>query len=143
MHNLTERIAQLRNLSVNIGTKPDKAENKFMLELLYAMEEVVHRINELEAEISELDEYVESIDTDLSDMEEAFFSDDDDADDSGEEDLEEYSDDMSFDDEELSFECPNCGCSLSIKAADIDFDKVPTCPQCEKPFFPNVPEGDS
>ena len=139
MNNLTDRIAQLRSLSVSINAEAGKAENKFLLELFNVVEEIAQRISELEIEISELDEYVESIDTDLSDMEEAFFSDDDDLSDLGEEDLEEYSDEIDFDNEELSFECPNCGNSVIIKAAEIDFEKIPTCPKCEKPFFPDIP----
>ena len=44
--------------------------------------------------------------------------------------------------EELSFDCPHCGKTMQIKAADIDFDESPLCPSCHKPFFPDAIEGE-
>ena len=57
--------------------------------------------------MAELDEYVESIDEDLSDMEEVLFGDEEDED---YEDYDEEDDESAFNEnEELSFECPHCG----------------------------------
>ncbi len=138
MSSLTDRTAYLRGLAEGMNLAKDKNENKLMLEMLSVMDEMAQKLSEMENDLSELDEYVESIDGDLSDMEEVLFGDEDDE--YYDEDDEE---DMEFDDnEELSFDCPHCGNPMKLKAADIDFDQSPVCPKCNKPFFPDVIEGE-
>lgn len=139
MSSLTDRTAYLRGLAEGMNLTKDKNENKLMLEMLSVMDDMAQKIAELEGDIAELDEYVESIDGDLSDMEEVLFGDEDDCCDCDDEDCE----DCSFDEnEELSIDCPHCGTPMQIKAADIDFDDSPVCPKCGKPFFPDVIEGE-
>jgi len=117
----------------------EKSENRLMLEMLAVMDEMAQKIKDLEEDVSELDEYVESIDGDLGDIEDALFGEDEDDEDADEDDEE----DEAFDEnEELSFDCPHCGKTMMIKAADIDFDDSPLCPNCHKPFFPDVIEGE-
>ena len=118
----------------------EKSENRLMLEMLAVMDEMAQKVKDLEEDVSELDEYVESIDGDLGDIEDALFGEDEgDEDDDADEDEE----DEEFDEnEELSFDCPHCGKTMQIKAADIDFDDSPLCPNCHKPFFPDVIEGE-
>ncbi len=139
MSSLTDRTAYLRGLAEGMSLAKDKNENKLLLEMLSVMDEMAQKISEMDMDIAELDEYVESIDGDLSDMEEVLFGD-------GDEDLYDDEDDdeeMGFDgDEELSFDCPHCGNPMRLKAADIDFDQSPVCPKCNKPFFPDVMEGE-
>ena len=138
MSSLTDRTAYLRGLAEGMNLDKDKNENKLLVEMLSLLDEMAQKINELDADIGELDEYVESIDSDLSDMEEVLFGDD------------EYDDDYDDDDEldeldeneELAFDCPHCGNAVRLKAADIDFDESPVCPNCKKPFFPDVIEGE-
>ena len=80
--------------------------------------------------MGELEEYVEDLDSDLSDMEEVLFGDDEDECDCDEEDG------CSCDEEEeLSFDCPHCDKTVLVKAADIDYDESPVCEFCGKPFF--------
>lgn len=140
MSSLTDRTAYLRGLAEGMNLAEDKNENKLMLEMLSVLDEMAQKLGEVETDLAELDEYVESIDGDLSDMEEVLLGDEDDdyydEDDDDEEGIE-------FDEnEELSFDCPHCGNPMRLKAADIDFDKSPVCPKCEKPFFPDVIEGE-
>ncbi len=139
MSSLTDRTAYLRGLAEGMNLAKDQNENKLLLEMLSVMDEMAQKINELDADIGELDEYVESIDDDLSDMEEVLFGGDDESCDCDDEDCEE----CQFDEnEELSFDCPHCGTPMRLKAADIDFDESPVCPKCQKPFFPDVIEGE-
>ena len=44
------------------------------------------------------------------------------------------------DEEELSFDCPNCGKTVMVKAADIDYDQSPVCEHCGEPFFTDLEE---
>ena len=139
MDRLTDRTAYLRGLAEGMNLTSEKNENKLLLEMLSVMDEMAQKMSELDADIDELDEYVESIDADLSDMEEALFGDGEFDDDEDDEDDDEYEFDEN---EELSFDCPNCGAPMKLKAAEIDFDESPVCPKCKKPFFPDVMEGE-
>ncbi|MCL1855800.1 MAG: hypothetical protein FWF86_08715 [Clostridia bacterium] len=136
MSNLVDRTAYLRGLAEGMNLSKEQNEHKLMLEMLSVMDEMAQKINEMELDMEELDEYMESIDEDLTDMEEVLFGDEDPDDD---EDDGEYDDDA---DEELSLDCPHCGSSIQLKAADIDFDQSPLCPKCNKPFFPDMIEGE-
>ena len=137
---MTDRTAYLRGLADGMGIKPDTDQNKLMLEMLSVMDEMAQQLGDLDADIGELEEYVEDIDTDLADMEDVLFGDEDEDDDDEDEDDDE---DGEFDDdEELSFDCPNCGKTVMVKAADIDFDESPVCEFCGKPFFTDTEEED-
>ena len=140
MSSITDRTAYLRGLAEGLNLDKEKNENRLMLEMLSVMDEMAQKLNELEDDVDELDEYVESIDGDLGDIEDALFGDDDDDDD--DDDLEDEEGEEFDENEELSFDCPNCGKTILIKAADIDFDESPLCPSCHKPFFPDVIEGE-
>ena len=140
MSNLTDRTAYLRGLAEGLGIDREKGENRLMLEMLTVMDEMAQKLVELDTDIGELDEYVESIDSDLGDIEDALFGEEGEMD---EDDEEDEDDGEAFDeDEELSFDCPHCGKTMQIKAADIDFDESPLCPNCHKPFFPDAIEGE-
>ncbi len=135
MGNLTDRTAYLRGLAEGMGLEKDRNENKLMLEMLSVMDEMAQKIGDLDADIGEMEEYVDGIDSDLSDLEEVLFGEEDDDDDEDGEENGDYDDE-----EELAFDCPHCGKSVMIKAADIDFDESPVCESCGKPFFTDAPE---
>ena len=140
MSNLTDRAAYLRGLAEGMGLDKEKNENKLMLEMLSVLDEMAQKVSEMDDDIGELEEYVDDIDADLTDMEEVLFGDEDDECGCDDEDCDmcgEYEDE-----EELSFDCPHCGKSVMIKAADIDFDESPVCEACGKPFFTDTAEDD-
>ena len=130
MGNLTDRAAYLRGLAEGMALDKEKKEHKLLLEMLGLMDEMAQKVSELDADVGELEEYVEDLDSDLSDMEEVLFGDDEDECDCDEEDG------CSCDEEEeLSFDCPHCGKTGLVRAADIDYDESPVCEFCGKPFF--------
>lgn len=130
MSNLTDRAAYLRGLAEGMDLDKEKKEHKLLLEMLGLMDEMAQKVSELDADVGELEEYVEDLDSDLSDMEEVLFGDDEDECDCDEEDG------CSCDEEEeLFFDCPHCGKTVLVKAADIDYDESPVCEFCGKPFF--------
>jgi len=136
MSSLTDRTAYLRGLAEGMNLSKDNNEHKLLLEMLSVLDDMAQKVNELEADVEELDEYMESIDADLSDMEEAIFGDDE-FDDDDDLDLFEFDEN-----EELSFDCPHCKSAMRMKASDIDFDESPVCPKCGKAFFPDIIEGE-
>ena len=140
MSNLTDRAAYLRGLAEGMGLNKEKNENKLILEMLSLMDEMSQKVNELDGDVGELEEYVEDIDSDLSDMEDILFGDEDDECDGCGDDCDccgEYDDE-----EELSFDCPHCGKTVQVKAADIDYDESPVCQHCGQPFFTDLEDGD-
>lgn len=139
MSNLTDRAAYLRGLAEGMGLNKEKNENKLILEMLSLMDEMAQKVNELDGDVGELEEYVEDIDSDLSDMEDILFGDEDDECDDCDDDCDccgEYDDE-----EELSFDCPHCGKTVQVKAADIDYDESPVCQHCGQPFFTDLEDG--
>ena len=115
------------------------------------MAEEMQRMDEAHRE---LQDYVESIDDDLSDLTETLFSDeeedDEDADDADECDCEDCADDTDDeddaaeeenpDDDLIAYACPNCGAELTFHANDVDFDENTLCPNCHQPIFPEIDE---
>ncbi len=139
MSNLTDRAAYLRGLAEGMGLDKEKNEHKLLLEMLNLMDEMAQKVGELDADIGELEEYVEDLDSDLADMEDALFGDEEcDCDD------EDCPGCHAFDDqEELSFDCPHCGETVLLKAADIDYNESPVSEHCGQPFFTDLDDVDS
>ncbi len=149
MANITERTAYLRGLADGLNLDKEKAENKLLLEMLNVLDEMAQHITETDADLDELTEYVEDMDSDLADVEEVLFDEEDDCDccdhDCDDCDCDCDCDDCDCDcdyDHELSFDCPNCGKTVMIKASDIDFDESPVCSACGQPFFVDVEDED-
>jgi len=147
MASITERTAYLRGLADGLNLDKEKAENKLLLEMLNVLDEMAQHITETDADLDELSEYVEDMDADLADVEEVIFDDEDDCDccdhDCDCDDCDCDCDDCDCDcEQELSFECPNCGKTVMIKASDIDFDESPVCSACGEPFFVDVEDED-
>ena len=128
--------------------------NKLLLEILGAMGDMAEEMQRMDEAHRELQDYVESIDDDLSDLTETLFSDeeedDEDADDADECDCEDCADDTDDeddaaeeenpDDDLIAYACPNCGAELTFHANDVDFDENTLCPNCHQPIFPEIDE---
>ncbi len=150
MSSLTDRVSYLKGLAAGMKLNLDKDSNKLLMEVLGVMGEMADEMQRLDEEKKSLEEYVESIDQDLSDMEEALYNadedDDEDDDDAcdcegcADEDPDDEDDDDALD-ETIAYICPNCGEELTFRASDIDFDENTLCPKCHKPIFPEIDEG--
>ena len=90
---------------------------------------------------NDLNEYVESIDDDLADLEETLFGEEDGEIDedlaAGDEDEDELDDD-----DLIVYACPHCGHEIEFHASDVDFDEDYLCPECQKPIFPELNEDE-
>ncbi len=125
MKRITDRTSYLRGLAEGLNIDKEKAENKLLLEMLAVMEDMAAKVQELDSDLDELDEYVASMESDLSDVEDMLFADgDEDDEDEDMEDLDE--------EEEVDVNCPHCGKEFVVKACDINFDNDVLCPACSK-----------
>lgn len=133
MGNLSDRVAYLKGLAEGMEISDDGKMGKLVLAVIDALGEMSEAIQQLSAEHAELDEYVESIDDDLAEIEEALFDDDDDDD-------EDYDDD---DDDLIECECPHCKNTIYFDAESFDLSDDHNCPNCGKPLFDEIDEDNA
>ena len=151
MSKLTDRISYLKGLAAGLKINPDKDANKLMLEMLGVMGEMAEEMQLMAEAHNDLNEYVESIDDDLSELEEALFSEEemhdedcdcDECSDDDEYDEDEDDEEAIDDDELIAYACPHCGFEIEFRASDVDFEEDFLCPECKKPVFPEVEEDE-
>ncbi len=143
MSNLTDRISYLKGMAAGMKLNMEKDANKLIMEMLNVMGEMAEEIADLTDAQNDLNEYVESIDDDLTDLEESFFGDEemDEEDDEDESDGEDDDEELGEDDL-ISYTCPHCGFEIEFHASDVDFDEDYLCPACQKPIFPELDEDE-
>lgn len=139
MSKLTDRASYLKGLAEGMKLNPDKDSHKLLMELIDLTQEMAAELETLTEAHDELNDYVESIDDDLADLEDALFG----------EDEEEPEIDLDADDEDeltadtlIAYACPHCGHELQFRAADVDFEEDYLCPECGKSVFPELEEDD-
>ncbi len=147
MSNLTDRVSYIRGLAEGMKLESNGDEGKVLVKIIEVLGEMAEEIALLREDYTELDEYVESIDTDLADMEEAIFGDEDD------EDCEcgcghcHHGDDEDDDEDEdeerlVEYTCPHCGDEMTFEVDNFDFDEDYLCPSCHQPLFPETPDDE-
>ena len=137
MSKLTDRISFLKGMAAGMKLNMDKDSNKLMLEMLTVMGEMAEEMAAMTEAHNDLNEYVESIDDDLADLEETLFGEED-----GENDEEMAAEDDDEDefgeDDLIVYACPHCGHESEFHASDVDFDEDYLCPEGQKPIFPEL-----
>lgn len=120
MKNIKERIAYLQGLAQGLEIEEASKEGKVLAGIIDVLEEMADQIDDIDVAQSDLEEYVESIDEDLYDLEDEFFGDE-------------------LDDELVEVECPKCRemvCFDSEIVSDEDLIEV-TCPNCDEVVYVN------
>lgn len=120
MKYLYEEVAYLKGLAEGLEISEETKEGKIINKIVDVLESFADAIVELEEEQIELIDYVESIDEDLSDIEDDIYEEDED----DEDDDDEYN--------YIEMECPNCNDFVEIDEdllynEDIDI----VCPNCQ------------
>ena len=142
MSKLTDRISYLKGMAAGMKLNMDKDSNKLMLEMLTVMGEMAEEMAAMTEAHNDLNEYVESIDDDLADLEETLFGEEDgEVDEELAQGDEEDEDDIGEDDL-IVYACPHCGHEIEFSASDVDFDEDVLCPACDKPIFPELNEDE-
>lgn len=131
MSNLSDRVAYLKGLAEGMEIGDDSKIGKLVLAIIETLGETAEAIQQLQNEHEELDEYVESIDDDLAEIEEALFDDDDD-----------YDEDDDDDDDLIECECSHCGNTIYFDAETFDLAEDHVCSNCGKPLFEENGEGE-
>lgn len=152
MSQITDRAAYLKGLAEGMNISAESNEGKLLLALIDAYGLMAAKIEQAEEAHKELEEYVEDIDEDLTEMENALFGDEDDEDgcscghhhfdDEDDEDEDEDDEDEDEDDGLIEYDCPNCGTSIYFDETAFDLEEEHLCPNCGKPVFGEVPPTD-
>ena len=129
MKYLYEEVAYLKGLAEGLEISKETKEGKMIHKIVDALESFADAIVELDEEQLDLIEYVESIDEDLSDVEDDIYEDED----------EDEEDDFSY----IEMECPHCNDLVEIDEDllyDEDIDVV--CPNCQAIILSSDDEDD-
>ena len=135
MSKLGKKVAYLKGLAEGLGVKDEDNQGKLILALIDTLEAFAQENEELNERLAELTEYVEEIDSDVSDMEEAIF---DAAEEEDDEDDDEYYDDDEDeldDDALIEYECPHCGTVVFFDEEAFDMEEEHLCPNCNRKVF--------
>lgn len=145
MSNLTDRVSYIKGLAEGLKLDTEKNEGKLIDKMLELLADMASEMEALRHDHDELNEYVESIDSDLSDMEETLFGDEEegcgcghchhDGDEESEEDEDEEEGDNL-----VEYTCPHCGEEMTFEVDNFDFDEDYLCPNCHQPLFPETPD---
>jgi len=136
MSNLSDRVSYLKGLAEGLKLDTEKNEGKLIEKILDALADITAEINSIREDHDDLSSYVEAIDNDLSDLEDAVLEDDDFEDEEDDEDEE----DEEEDDNLVEYTCPHCGEEMTFEVDSFDFDEDYLCPNCHQPLFPETPE---
>ena len=138
MSNLSDRVTYLKGLAEGLKLDTDKNEGKLIEKILELLSDVTKEMESLREDQDDLSAYVEAIDNDLGDLEDAVLSDEDD----GDEDFMDEDDEDDEDSNLVEYTCPHCGEEMTFEMDSFDFDEDYLCPNCHQPLFPETPEED-
>ena len=144
MSKMSEKVAYLKGLAEGLGVSGESREDKLMLAVIDALEAFAQQGEETAQKLDELEQYVEEIDSDVSDLEEALFSEDDEDEDEDEDedDEDDDEDDDGEDDGLIEYECPHCGTVIFFDEEAFDMEEEHLCPNCHRPVFDEDDDGD-
>jgi ribosomal protein S27E len=125
MGNLKERVAYLQGLTKGLNVSDQSAEGKLLINIVDVLDSIAEEVNCLYSAQQDLENYVESIDEDLTDIEEEVY-----------EDVDE--------EEFVEVECPDCHETVTFEADLLNEDEAleVTCPHCGEVVYENMLDFD-
>lgn len=151
MSEVSKKVAYLKGMAEGMNLQEDSMQNRLILRMLEALEEISEELEALEARQDEAEQYIDELDSDLGDVEEFLFGEEDEDDDCGcghhhhhEED--DWDDDECEEEDEddgidfIEYECPHCKTSVYYDQEAFDLEEEHLCPECGKELFPTVDE---
>lgn len=138
MSKITDRVSYLKGLTEGMKLNKESNEGKMILHMLGVMEEMAQELERIDTTVNDLDEYMEAIDEDLTEVEEMLCDEEyDDDEDYPEDEVDDDSDEDEADDaqEIIEYPCPHCGKKLTFELKTFDLLEDYTCPYCGKVVF--------
>lgn len=140
MRNLKEKVAYLHGLTQGLNVNEHSSEGKILLNIIDVLDSFADEVHNVNLAQIELEDYVESIDEDLTDLEEEVYEEDLDFDDDDDYDDEMYEDVL--EDDMVEIACPDCHELVTFESdiLDEDEDIEVTCPYCGGIVYDNTLE---
>lgn len=117
MSDLKSRVAYLQGLTAGMELDTESKEGKLLNGIIDVLQDFADSFDELEEAQEQLENYVETIDEDLCQLEDDFYE------------ATDY----------VEVECPNCGETVCFDSDILDDDEVVeiTCPNCDEVVYIN------
>lgn len=122
MSELEQRVAYLHGLASGFNLREESKEGQVLADVLDVLDLMAGAISRVETAQADLEEYVESLDEDLAELEEEFYEDD----------LPTW-----------EVTCPRCGTTIEVDEDDYDDEGRLNlaCPECGAPVEHALPDG--
>lgn len=127
---LMEKVAYLKGMVDMAEFDPAAKETKILNAMIEAIDELAHTVEQLTEANSQLCDIIESLDEDLSEVEDDLYGEDDEDDDDDydfDDDEDEYDEDDDSDLYEVT--CPTCGETFDVDEFMLDEGEI-NCPKC-------------
>lgn len=129
MNSLGEKVSYIKGLAQGLGIKEDdNKESKILIHIIDVLEDIVYTIDELEVSQDELNDYIETIDEKLSDIQNEIY---DGA-------FENYEDDHY-----IEVICPHCDETVFFDEEMFDEEDDIVCPNCHENIYTEEEQNDS
>lgn len=120
MNSLISRVAYLKGLIEGLGINDESKEGKITLEIVSILNDMAEEIDNVNSSQQDIEDYVESIDSNLNYLEEDLYGDEDD---------EEFEDDDNCDNY-IEFKCPHCNETIYLDKDMFQDNEKISCPNC-------------
>lgn len=141
MRNLKEKVAYLHGLTQGLNVSDHSSEGKLLINIIDVLDSFADEVQNVNVAQVELEDYVESIDEDLTDLEDQIYEDFD----SDEDDDDDYYDDDDYEevldaDDMVEVACPDCHELVTFESDILDDteDIEVTCPYCGGIVYDNT-----
>ena len=123
---ILEKVAYLKGLAEGLGLDSKSKEGKLLSVIIDVLEDMALEIRDMQEEQAELEEGLDAVSDDLSEVESYLYEEEDEEDED-----DEYDDEEDEDDAEPVYEttCPNCGEEVFFDEDTLDEGCV-RCPNC-------------
>lgn len=122
---LMEKVAYLKGMVDMAEFDPAAKETKVLRALIDAVDEIAQTVAELVEANSQMCEVIESLDEDLTEVENDLYGEDDE----DEDDYDYDEDDDSEEEDIYEVTCPSCGETFDVDEAMLDEGEI-NCPAC-------------
>jgi len=139
VRNLKEKVAYLHGLTQGLNVSDHSSEGKILINIIDVLDSFADEVQNVNVAQVELEDYVESIDEDLTDLEEQIYEDfDSDDEDDEDDDNDGYEED--FEDDMVEVACPDCHERVTFEADILNDneDIEVTCPYCGSIVYDNT-----
>jgi len=123
MGNIKERVAYLQGLTQGLNVSSASAEGKLLINIIDVLDDMAQEFNNIQLVQEDLETYVESMDEDLTDLEEEVYEDAD-------------------HDDFVEVQCPSCRETVSFESdiLEDDDDVEVSCPHCGETVYDSTLE---